>query len=110
MSKIAFICYKDFASLFESFGIDTFVLKEKDDPRAILEELVRKGYSIIYIFEKSASDFISSIDAIRREGNASVVLIPDHMSDLGYGMALTRLATIDAIGTDAIFTKKEGWS
>ncbi len=107
MSKIAFICDEALSGLFESLGIDTIMIKEKENPCFAARELVKKGYGIIYILEKFAASFVDQLDAIRKEGNVSIVLIPDHMTDLGLGMALTRLASIDAIGTDAIFAKKE---
>ena len=40
MSKVVFICDDDLDSLFESFGIDAFALKENDNVKTILEESV----------------------------------------------------------------------
>lgn len=107
MSKVAVICNEGLAHLFEGFGIDAFQLKDKDDPKIILEDVMKNGYVIIYILEEFAFNLIKKIDAIRKEGNISIVLIPDHIRDLGLGMAITRSVTIDAIGTDAIFSKRE---
>lgn len=105
MSKIAFIGEGGLARLFECFGIDVFVLKETENAKNILEGLARKDYRIIYILEKFASGALDAIESIKTEGKVSVVVIADHLSYQGLGISAIRQATIDAIGTDAIFAK-----
>ena len=70
MSKVVFICDDDLDSLFESFGIDAFALKENDNVKTILEELIGKGYGIIYILERFAAKALDEIDAIIKKNAA----------------------------------------
>jgi len=107
MSKMAFVCGGEFSGLFKAFGIHAPVMKEGESPLPLLEELAGKDYSVIYIFEKFAAGFVDAIDTVRKKGDLSVVIVPDHGSGLGLGMALARLAAIDAVGSDVIFTKKK---
>jgi vacuolar-type H+-ATPase subunit F/Vma7 len=106
MSKVACICDKELKSLFEAFGIDAFEAEAKS-AKAVVEEAVKKDYSIIYILEKLAKDILDWIDAVREGGLVSVVILPDHISDLGLGTSLARRSAIDAVGTDAVFVKGE---
>lgn len=105
MSKIAFICQDGMEKLFAVLGVDAFVAGDKTDAVSLLTELAFKGYGIIYVLERFVMRSVEEIDDIRRRNNVSIVIVPDHASDLGLGEALTRLATIDAVGTDAIFSK-----
>lgn len=107
MSRVAFVSDKNLAGLFRSFGIDAVVFNENENPAGILGELAAKDYGIIYILERFARGFIKEIEAVRKRAAVSIVIVPDHLSDFGLGMELARLATIDAIGTDAVFAKGE---
>lgn len=102
MSKLAFICEDNIKSLFLAFGIDAFVPKNKEETKVILEDIVKKDYSVIYILEKFAYNFLDTIEVIRKEFTISIVIISDHISNLNIGLELIKRSTIDAIGTDVI--------
>ncbi|MBN1405748.1 MAG: hypothetical protein JW946_04445 [Candidatus Omnitrophica bacterium] len=107
MSNIAFICDENTKSLFEAFGIDSFKADKDNHLKALLEDLVKKDYRIIYILEKFAANFLDLIEAMRKEHAVSIVLVPDHAIPLNLGLDLIKRSTVDAVGTDAMFQTGE---
>ena len=108
MSNIAFVGPKDLHGLFRSAGMEAADVSEGRTVEEVLTSLVEKGCSVIYIVESLAEGAIDAIEALMRSRAVSIVIMRDHLSNLGLGMELDRRAAIDAVGTDAIFRRPEG--
>ena len=108
MSNIVFIGPQDLHALFKSVGMEVFDVKPGEKVEDLLSALVAKGAQVIYIVESFAQNALAPINEMMKRHAVSIVIMRDHKSNLGLGMALDKKAAIDAVGTDAIFNAGTG--
>lgn len=91
---------------FMAFGVDTYDFKADDMNDEIFQEIVHKGYRIIYITERLAQKVLSKIEEYDINPAVSITLIPDSKGTIGLSDRKLRETVIRAIGADTL-TEKE---
>ncbi|TZE81245.1 V-type ATP synthase subunit F [Calorimonas adulescens] len=107
MYKIGVMGDTDTVLAFKALGIDTFPVKEDDDPDRILLDIVKKDYAVIFVTENIAERIGDTIKEFSAKPLPSIILIPNNQGSRGIGITSLKYSVEKAIGTDIIF-RKEG--
>lgn len=97
--KIAVIGDKDSVVGFKALGLEIREAAGADEARAVLRELAKSGYAIIYITEELAESVMDEINRYKDEVTPAVILIPSKNGTLGLGMSALTSAVERAVGS-----------
>ena len=97
--RVGMIGDYDSAIGFKAVGIDTFVVKDLREARSVLNDLVRKGYGIVFITEEIAL-IEPVVDSVNRETSCSVLVIPSVKGSTGFARDKIRKNVERAVGID----------
>lgn len=103
MYKIA--CMGDYDSIygFAALGFETFPVKDAEEAKKVLEELVQSKYGVIYTTEGLASEMAYEIEKYKEKMLPAIILIPGVSGNTGEGVAGVKQSVEQAVGSDILF-------
>lgn len=87
---------------FKAFGVDTYSHNPEEFNEEILENIVKKGYRIIYITERLSQRVMFKIGEYDMDPAVSITMIPDSKGPIGISAGKLRETVIRAIGADTL--------
>ncbi|MDI9419197.1 MAG: V-type ATP synthase subunit F [Firmicutes bacterium] len=103
MYKIGVIGDQDSILGFKAIGMSVFPAEGSEQAGAILEQLAREDYAVVYITEQIAKDLADVIDRYKDRLMPAIILIPSNQGSLGIGMRNVQKSVERAIGADILF-------
>lgn len=103
--KIAAIGDKDSIVAFRAIGIDVFSAYEPKVARALVDDLAKKDYGLIFITENIAQTIEETIQRYKSKLVPAIILIPNNSGSLGIGMKDINKNVEKAVGSN-IFANK----
>lgn len=102
VNKIAVIGDHDSIIGYKTLGMEVFAVTDAASATAVLNDLSKNGYVIIYITEQIASQIEETIAQYRSLRLPSVVPIPSISGKTGLGMQQVKESVKKAVGADIL--------
>lgn len=103
--KLAVIGDKDAVLAFKAIGATVFGAKDGFEAAALLRELSKQDYAVIYITEQLCPDAEDVLKKLKTRPYPAVIPIPSQMGSNGYGMDGIKKDVEKAVGVDILFNK-----
>lgn len=100
MSDIAFIGDRDSVWGFAAFGISVRAVSGEDEARAAFDEVVRDGFSVVFVTEDVYEACAEQIARHRDQALPTVTILPSVKGSRGLAAAEIHEAVSAAVGAD----------
>lgn len=100
--KIGVIGDKESVLPFKLFGFTVKYGNNLTEINQTFDEMVEKGYGVIYITESCAQQIDKKIEKIKGQLSPAVVLIPDHDGSRGIGLESVQENMKKAVGQNIL--------
>lgn len=102
MYRVAVVGDKDSILAFRALGIDVFPVKGYEDARAIIDNLAKEKYGVIFVTEQIAQGIPDTIERYNRIMVPAVILIPSNQGTLNIGMQRISDNVEKAVGSNIL--------
>jgi vacuolar-type H+-ATPase subunit F/Vma7 len=99
-TSVAFLGSKHAAPAFRSVGFDAFGVSDAREAIDLWDEIVGKGYSVIFVSESLAPDMKSLLEPYYLKTLPAVVLLPEKQPGTGLAAQTIRKAVLKAVGAE----------
>ena len=99
-NKIAIIGKEDLILGFKLLGIETFPAVNSKEAESILDELVDKGYNLVFLTEDLAKDLTLRIKEILEETPISILIIPSTGPKVDIALNMMKESIHRALGAE----------
>jgi len=106
-TRVAAIGEADIILPFKAIGVETHPIKDVEEARQILNELIKKEVGIIFVTDEFAHKLKDCFEKTKETPLPSIISIPGSKVSTGFAVARVRALVRRAVGVD-IMEKKEG--
>lgn len=103
MYKIGVVGDKESIQGFTAIGLEVFSVRDDLECSAILNDLAKNEYAIIFITEQAAIGVADTIALYKDSRLPAIIMIPSNKGSLGMGIAGIKKSVERAVGADILF-------
>jgi len=106
-TRIAAVGEADTILPFKAIGVETYPIKNVEEARQILDELIKKEVGIIFITDEFACKLEDCFEKTKEVPLPSIVSIPGSKASTGFAVSRIRTLVRRAVGVDIMEKKGE---
>ncbi len=103
MYKVGVIGDKDSVLGFKAIGFDVFPVHDAKEAEALVHELGKGEYAVLYVTEQIAELIAPTMAEYRDKRFPVIIPIPGVLGNLGIGMDGVKKCVVKAVGADILF-------
>jgi len=103
MYKVGVIGDKDSVLGFKAIGFDVFPVQDAKEAVALVHELGKGDYAVLYVTEQIAERIALTMAEYRDKRFPAIIPIPGVLGNLGIGMGGVKKCVEKAVGADILF-------